>query len=165
MMTTTKKMKKLLPSKQDHNLLRDTDQDIVEVNMFMSSSATSRSVPAVVSTTNIQIQQNLTTNGELGNSSSITSSGTAKSLGKYDVICGRSKNSMDNAGNRRFRDMIALSTSKYSNAPSRAHKSAIIKNILHLSGEPSRAHKSAIIKNILHLSGEPKQKSFTPLYR
>jgi CCT motif len=41
-----------------------------------SATATSRSVPAVVSTTNIRSQPHLTTNGAVGSSSSMTSSGT-----------------------------------------------------------------------------------------
>jgi hypothetical protein len=49
--------------------------------------------------------------------------------GRNNVISGSHKDAMDYVGNRRFRELITLSTSEYIDAPSRAHKSAVIENI------------------------------------
>jgi hypothetical protein len=59
-------------------------------------------------------------------------------IGSFDVLCGRDKNAFNNAGNRRFRDLVSQSLECYMQASSRTEKSTVIRSVVervrHLGG-------------------------------
>ena len=51
-------------------------------------------------------------------------------IGSYDVICGRNKNSFNNIGNRRFRVTIALALHRYHACQTRPEKTGVVRSIV-----------------------------------
>ncbi|CAB9528976.1 expressed unknown protein [Seminavis robusta] len=59
------------------------------------------------------------------------------SVGPTDVLCGRSKQSFNHVGNRRFRDLVASAVDIYNNASTRLDKAAVVNSVVeevHQSG-------------------------------
>ena len=58
-----------------------------------------------------------------------------KTLGHYDILCGRSSTAFNNIGNRRFRMTISFNLKRYMDAPTRSDKSVVIWSIVKLLKE------------------------------
>ena len=70
-----------------------------------------------------------------------------KTLGPYDILCGRSSTAFNNIGNRRFRMTISFNLKRYLDAPTRSDKSVVIWNIVKLLKEDVGARFLKTTKN------------------
>jgi len=62
-----------------------------------------------------------------------------KTMGGYDIICGRDSAAYNNIGNRRFRVTISLHVQRYIDAPSRREKKKVIQTVFDILTKEARA--------------------------
>ena len=70
-----------------------------------------------------------------------------KTLGPYDILCGRTSTAFNNIGNRRFRMTISFNLKRYLDAPTRSEKSVVIWSIVKLLREDVGARFLKTTKN------------------